>query len=83
MSNYVCSNCGQAAGYDGRCGDGAYLVCGCDRENREWVNDGRGGYYTNPSNAHPVATGLDNNSADDDRYNNDPEYREWVFKSDR
>lgn len=80
-NNYVCSNCGKAAFYDGRCGDGAVLVCGCDKRGSEWINDGRGGYHTNPSNAHPVQAG--NESSDNDRYNNDPEYRDWVFKSDR
>lgn len=54
MSNYVCSNCGAQAYYDGRCGDGPILMCGCDKRGRRWVNDGRGGYYTNPSGAEPV-----------------------------
>jgi hypothetical protein len=55
MSNYVCSNCGAAAYYDGRCGDGPVLMCGCDKRGRRYVNEGsRGGYYTNPSGATPV-----------------------------
>ena len=64
MSTYSCSNCGSAAYYDGRCGDGPILMCGCDdgpilmcgcdKRGRRWVNDGRGGYYTNPSGAEPV-----------------------------
>lgn len=54
MSNYSCSNCGAAAYYDGRCGDGPVLVCGCDKRGRRWVPDRGGGYYTNPSGAEPV-----------------------------
>lgn len=54
MSSYCCSNCGAAACYDGRCGDGPILMCGCDKRGRRWINDGRGGYYTNPSGAVPV-----------------------------
>lgn len=55
MSNYVCSNCGAAAYYDGRCGDGPVLTCGCDKRGRRRVNEGsRGDWYTNPSGAHPV-----------------------------
>lgn len=30
MDNYVCSVCGKSAYYDGRCGDGPILMCGCD-----------------------------------------------------
>lgn len=33
-AKYVCSYCGAAAYYDGRCGDGPVLVCGCDRVRR-------------------------------------------------
>lgn len=54
MSAYSCSNCGAAAFHDGRCGDGPILMCGCDKRGARWVNDGRGGYYTNPSGAEPV-----------------------------
>lgn len=53
--NYVCSHCKQAAYFDGRCGDGPVLTCGCDKG--EWVNDGRGGFYTNPTGAQPVQAG--------------------------
>ncbi len=52
MENYVCSVCGAAAYYDGRCGDGPILMCGCDKG--QWINDGRGGYFDNPRNAQPV-----------------------------
>jgi len=65
MSNYCCSHCGAAAYYDGRCGDGPILMCGCDKRGRRWVNDGRGGYYTNPSGAQPV---------EGENYNNDDGY---------
>ena len=30
-NNYVCSRCGASAYYDGRCGDGPVLTCGCDK----------------------------------------------------
>jgi hypothetical protein len=65
MSNYVCSHCGAAAYYDGRCGDGPVLMCGCDKG--RWVNDGRGGYYTNPRNAQAVES---------ENYS-DPDYDAW------
>lgn len=54
MSDYCCSACGARAYYDGRCGDGPVLVCGCDKRGSRWVDDGRGGYHTNPSSAQPV-----------------------------
>lgn len=53
-NNYVCNSCGTSAYYDGRCGDGPILMCGCDKRGSVWVNDGRGGYYTNPTNAQPI-----------------------------
>lgn len=53
--NYVCSNCGQKCGYDGRCGDGPYLRCKCaSAENSYWINDGRGGYTVYLNNAEPM-----------------------------
>lgn len=53
--NYVCSNCGARCGYDGRCGDGPYLVCKCAApENTHWINDGRGGYEIYLNNAEPI-----------------------------
>lgn len=67
MDSYVCSNCGAPAYYDGRCGDPPILTCGCDRKGRRWVNDGRGGYYTNPSGATPVE-GESSDSVDPDDY---------------
>ena len=42
MSDYVCSECGAAAYYDGRCGDGPILMCGCDQRGQA-VEDSRGG----------------------------------------
>lgn len=56
METHVCSNCGQVCNYDGRCGDGPYLVCACATpENTRWVDDGRGGYMTYLNDAHPVS----------------------------
>ena len=52
MSDYVCSNCGEEAYYDGRCGDGPVLICNC--RNGRWVNDGSGGYQTTRNGAHAV-----------------------------
>lgn len=53
--NYVCSNCGARCGYDGRCGDGPYLVCKCaSPENTHFVDDGRGGYEVYLNGARPV-----------------------------
>lgn len=40
---WSCSRCGKAAYFDGRCGDGPVLLCGCDLG--EWVPDRGGGYY--------------------------------------
>lgn len=54
MRDFVCSACGSAAYFDGRCGDGPVLTCGCDRRGSRFVDDGRGGYLTNPTNAHPA-----------------------------
>lgn len=61
MSNYVCSICGAEAYFDGRCGDGPVLICGCDKRRSRWVDEGsRGGYWTNPSGACPIeATDFD------------------------
>ncbi len=56
MSGYACSVCGAEAYHDGRMGDGPILMCGCDKRGSRWVNDGRGGYRTNPSGAEPVPT---------------------------
>lgn len=53
MDQYICSVCGAPAYYDGRCGDGPVLICGCDQG--EWVDEGsRGGYYTNFTGAKPI-----------------------------
>lgn len=52
MQEYHCSVCGAGAYYDGRCGDGPVLMCGCNKG--EWINDGRGGYYANPTGARAV-----------------------------
>lgn len=51
--SYVCSVCGAAAAYDGRCGDGPYLTCECSRHTA-WVPDRCGGYTYNTLGAEPV-----------------------------
>ena len=43
--NWACSRCGQFAYYDGRCGDGPVLLCGCD-EIGPVMEDTRGGSLT-------------------------------------
>lgn len=53
-SGYVCSHCGEPAAYDGRCGDGPYLVCKCSKAT-QWVDDGRGGYSYNVLGAKPIS----------------------------
>jgi len=68
MSSHVCSNCGAPAYYDGRCGDGPVLTCGCDRRGSRWINDGRGGYMSNPSGARPVEGENWNDGRDPDDY---------------
>lgn len=50
--DWHCSNCGAPAYYDGRCGDGPVLMCGCDKG--AWIDDGRGGYTDNPTGAKPI-----------------------------
>ncbi len=49
---WICSVCGEEAYYDGRCGDGPVLLCDCDKGT--WIDDGRGGYYDNPTGAKPI-----------------------------
>lgn len=66
MSNYVCSRCGAGAYYDGRCGDGPILMCGCDKG--QWINDGRGGYYDNPTGAQAVEGKEDTSTAAERAY---------------
>lgn len=72
MSNYVCSRCGAGAYYDGRCGDGPILMCGCDKG--QWINDGRGGYYDNPTGAAAVKD-------DENRPRTAAEQAEWDYWS--
>jgi len=50
--NYTCSRCGASCYYDGRCGDGPIMTCGCDKMGMG-VSDGRDTWYPE-SNAHPV-----------------------------
>lgn len=68
MADYVCSRCGAQAYNDGRMGDGPVLTCGCDRRGSRWINDGRGGYNTNPSGATPVESEYIDNGGDPDDY---------------
>lgn len=70
MSNYVCSVCGAGAYYDGRCGDGPVLMCNCDKG--RWIDDGRGGYYDNPTGAQAVPS---------DSYYSAKEAAEWAYWS--
>lgn len=66
MAEYVCSNCGEEAYYDGRCGDGPVLICRCAKG--RWIDDGRGGYYTTRNNAQAVRAD-EYNDYDNDYYN--------------
>ncbi len=68
MNDYVCSRCGAKAFYDGRCGDGPVLMCGCDRKGSVYVQDGRGGYWTNPTQAQPVKEDDYSDGRDPDDY---------------
>lgn len=53
--NYVCSQCGAPAYYDGRCGDGPVLMCECvSQRNTRWIDDGRGGYAIYRGNPEPI-----------------------------
>lgn len=70
MSNYVCSRCGAGAYYDGRCGDGPILMCGCDKG--RWIDDGRGGYHDNPTGAQAVKD-------DENRPRTAAEQAEWDY----
>lgn len=66
---YVCSHCGEPAYNDGRMGDGPILVCGCDRRGSRYINDGRGGYRSNPTGAVPIqADSFDIGPDPDDEY---------------
>jgi hypothetical protein len=53
---YHCSVCGAGAFYDGRCGDGPILLCGCDQG--QYVDEGsRGGYHVNDTGARSTSDG--------------------------
>lgn len=51
---YECSECGAAAYYDGRCGDGPILVCGCDKRGPKMYDGRMGDGVITMSNAKPV-----------------------------
>ena len=57
---YVCNKCGKDAYFDGRCGDGLILVCGCDKKGEPQF-DARAGsvdvYYN--TDAKPVPKDVD------------------------
>lgn len=54
MSSYKCNVCGAAAYYDGRMGDGAILMCGCDKKGIPYVDPRTGEAKVAPSPAKPV-----------------------------
>lgn len=54
MAEYVCSECGKDAYYDGRCGDGPVLVCGCDKRGPVHYDGRMGDGPVHVSNARPV-----------------------------
>jgi hypothetical protein len=66
---YICSNCSAPAYIDGRDGDEIILLCGCDRRDREWIEDGDGGHWTNPSGAKPI---------DAPYYSEAEEWDDWI-----
>lgn len=68
MNDYVCNRCGAKAFYDGRCGDGPILTCGCDKRGSVYVKDRGGGYWTNPTNAQPVQQDEYSDGRDPDDY---------------
>jgi hypothetical protein len=72
---YICSNCGTPAGYDGRCGDGPYLVCECTSpKNSYYVDEGsRGGYTVYLNDARPVPAG----TRPIVRYVSSPSKKDW------
>ncbi len=59
VQRYVCGECGAPAYYDGRCGDGPVLTCGCDQEGVEYY-DGRcgdGPYIVSHAKPVPASSG--------------------------
>jgi len=60
MSNYwACSECGEWAYYDGRCGDPPVLLCGCDQKGPV-IEDSRSGsisQYYPAATAQPIKVG--------------------------
>ncbi len=71
MSNYVCSECGAAAYYDGRCGDGPILMCGCDKKGKPAYDSRMGSVdvYYPEATAKPVEA------------ENGPYGRDWRYES--
>jgi hypothetical protein len=46
--------CGASAYYDGRCGDGPILMCGCDKQKKWYVDEKTGKAVIVDSPAQPV-----------------------------
>jgi hypothetical protein len=66
MADYYCSKCGAVAGQDARAGSlDVYLTCNCDKQG-QWINDGRGGYWS--SDARPIS------EEENERRNPPPDY---------
>lgn len=60
MADYVCSKCGASCYFDGRCGDGPILTCGCDKQGEPQYDSRMGSvdvYYN--SDARPVEKNRD------------------------
>lgn len=56
---WICSKCSKDAYYDGRCGDGPVLMCGCDKivDPKHVYYDGRcgdGPINMDPNRARPI-----------------------------
>lgn len=62
--NYTCSECGASCYYDGRCGDGPILTCGCDKKGPR-LKDSRMGSV---DHYYPKATAKPVNQDDDNDY---------------
>jgi hypothetical protein len=63
MATYACNECGALAYFDGRCGDGPVLLCGCDRKGPvaydSRIGGGRGNAYHPAATARPVEVDSD------------------------
>lgn len=57
MEEYVCSQCGKPAYYDGRCGDGPILMCNCAKKGPYYYDGRCGDGPVSLSDAKPVKVG--------------------------